>query len=75
MNEGYNPPDINGYIQSLEEILNSMTSNSMREHRRIAIAKENLRNIRRQSKKLQSDYKELQERVIQLEEASSKKRK
>lgn len=74
MNEGHSPPDMNSYIQALEEALSSIKPSTMKDHRRIAIAKENLRNIRSQHRKLQAEHKELQERVVQLEETSKKRR-
>ena len=73
LKEGHNPPNMNSYIQALEEVLSSLTPSTMRDQNRIAVAKENLRNIRSQHRKLQQEYQSLQERVVQLEESSKKR--
>lgn len=74
LNEGQVAPDMNSYIQALEEALSSLAPNSMRDRRRIAIAKENLRNIKSQHRKLQMAHQELQERILQLEETQIKEK-
>lgn len=73
LKEGHSPPDMNSYIQALEEALSSLCPASMRDGRRIAIAKENLKNIKSQHRKLQTQHQELQERILQLEESSKKR--
>lgn len=71
----FHEPSMNSYIQSLKEQLENMEAKTMREARRIEIAKENLMGIRRHSKRLQeqiglleSTKKELEEKLTMLEE-------
>ena len=56
------------YIQSIEEVLNLMAPISQRDNRRLEIAKENLKNIRKHNRKMQQKIISLEERLKLLEE-------
>ena len=69
LNEGMNnSPDVMSYIQSIEEVLNLMAPISQRDNRRLEIAKENLKNIRKHNRKMQQKIISLEERLKLLEE-------
>ena len=59
--------DTFSYIQSLEEALNNITTN-ISGQRRLKVAKEHLRNIRREVRKLNKKVVMLEEQVKVLEE-------
>ena len=61
-------PGLMSYIQSLEEIVYSIRASSKSESRRLEIAKEQLRNIRRHSRRLAEKVQALEERIYTLEE-------
>lgn len=63
LNEGHNPPSLSSYIQSLEETLDSLRPSSQSDLRRLEVAKENLRNIRRFCRRLENRNKELEEQL------------
>ena len=67
MGEAVELPDTFSYIQSLEEALNNITTN-VSGGRRLKIAKEHLRNIRREVRKLNKKVTMLEEQVKVLEE-------
>ena len=68
MGEALESPDTFSYIQSLEESLNSITTN-VSGRRRLQVAKEHLRNIRREVRKLNKKVVMLEEQVKVLEES------
>lgn len=70
LSEGHAPPDMNAYIQSVEEILNAFTPRTATDSRRLSIARENLRNLRRYGRRLQQENSEMRERLSVLEENS-----
>ena len=53
LGEGRNPPSIRSYIQSLSEILSSFNPKTQTEKRRVEIALEHVREIKRHSRKLE----------------------
>ena len=63
LNEGHNPPDAMMYIQAISEALSGIRGTSQTESRRIAIAKESLRSLRRETRKLQEQNVALQEQL------------
>jgi hypothetical protein len=70
INEGKPPdPDINAYVQSLEEIINSIVPRSHMDMRRLSLARENIKNIRRHGKRLQQENSTLKEKLRVLEES------
>ena len=75
----FTEPSLKSYIQSLEEIVSKIESKSMTESRRLEIMKEQIRGIRRQSRRLEEKYsllesqnKELREQILVLEETKNK---
>ena len=67
LGEAVERPDTFSYIQSLEEALSNITTN-VSGQRRLKIAKEHLRNIRREVRKLNKKVVMLEEQVKVLEE-------
>ena len=67
LEEGYSP-SLASYIQSLKEIVFSLTPRSKTEARRIEIAKSHLKEIRLHVRRLQEKNNELEERLKILEE-------
>ena len=65
--EAVEEPDTFSYIQSLEEVLNNINTN-VSGQRRLKIAKEHLRNIRREVRRLNKKVTMLEEQVKILEE-------
>ena len=60
--------DIHGYIQALSETLNSISPRSQTEQRRMAVAKQHIKEIKKHTRKLQEKVAILEERVTLLEE-------
>ena len=69
--EAYEKPEPFSYIQSLEEILNNITTN-VGGKRRLQVAKEHLRNIRRSFRNLNNKVTTLKEQIKVLEESKEK---
>ena len=69
--EAYEKPEPFSYIQSLEEILNNITTN-VGGKRRLQVAKEHLRNIRRTFRNLNKKVVALEEQIKVLEESKEK---
>ena len=63
-------PDLQSYIQSLGEILDSIRPSSMRETRRIQIARKHLTEIKRTARQLQERVSLLEEQISVLEESN-----
>jgi len=63
------PPSIASYIQSISEVLQAITPRSRRDERRIEIARESLKEVRRHSRRLQERVTLLEEQVQVLEES------
>jgi len=68
LGERLDTPSLMSYIQSLEEIVYALKPSSKSEHRRIEIAKEHVRNVKRHSKRLMEKVTTLEERLSILEE-------
>jgi len=76
LSEGnFTEPSLKGYIQALEESLCKLQGKSMSESRRIEIAKEQLKGVRRQVRRLEeqkalleTQNRELNEKLSILEE-------
>jgi len=58
--EGHNPPSVRSYVQSLSEILRNLNPKTQVEKRRVEIALEHVREIKRHTRKLE-------EKVLMLE--------
>ena len=65
-------PDINSYIQTLGEILDNFKPKGVFEKRRLDVAREQLREIRRHTRRMQSQIHVLEEQVSILEENKDK---
>ena len=68
LDEGSTRVDIHGYIQALSETLDSISPRSQTEQRRMAVAKQHLKEIKKHTRKLQEKVAILEERVTLLEE-------
>jgi polyhydroxyalkanoate synthesis regulator phasin len=68
LGEGYDPPTVDSYIQSLEESLNSIKSRSVKENNKIKIARQHLKEIKRSVRRLNERVNVLEEQVKVLEE-------
>ena len=68
LGEGHNPPSMHSYVQSLSEILKAINPRSQTEKRRIEIALEHVRGIKRHTKKLEEKVLMLEDKLKVLEE-------
>jgi len=66
--EGHNPPSVRSYVQSLSEILRNLNPKSQTEKRRVEIAMEHVREIKRHTRKLEERVMMLEEKLKVLEE-------
>ena len=62
-------PSLASYLQSISEVLDSVTPRSQRDGRRIEMAKSSLREVRRHTRRLQERVTLLEEQVQVLEES------
>jgi hypothetical protein len=62
-------PSLVSYIQSVSEVLQSITPRTRRDERRIEVAKANLIEVRRHTRRLQERVNVLEEQVQVLEES------
>lgn len=63
-------PSVLSRIQSVEETLHNILPRSQSDSRRLEMAKENVRNIRKHFKRLQKENERLQEQIAVLEETN-----
>ena len=68
LDEGKEAPSLASYIQSLREIVYSLSPRSKTEGRRIEIAKSHLREIKLYTRRLEEENKHLHEKLSLLEE-------
>ena len=68
LGEGHNPPSVRSYIQSLTETLKALRPKSQTERRRVEIALEHVREIKRHTRKLEERVVMLAEKLQVLEE-------
>jgi|TARA_R110000851_G_scaffold41151_1_gene103553 hypothetical protein len=61
-------PSVASYIQSISEVLESITARSRTDERRIEVAKANLLEVRRRTRRLTERVSVLEEQVKILEE-------
>jgi|TARA_Y100001951_G_C11089105_1_gene155690 hypothetical protein len=69
VNEAIEERTIFTYIQGLDEIISNFKPRTMTEKRRLALARQNLREVRRYAKKMQNEVVVLQEKLNILEES------
>ena len=67
MGEGKSP-SVASYIQSISEVLGSITPRTRTDERRIEVARANLKEVRRHMRRLQEQVTVLEEQVQVLEE-------
>ena len=72
MSEGFDPPTIKSYIQSLEESLNSFKPRTIKEKNTLGIAKQHLKEIKRQARRMEAKINILEEELKVLEESKEK---
>ena len=68
INENVEERTIFTYIQGLEEVISNFKPRTMTEKRRLALAKQNLREVKRFARKMQNEVQMLHEKLSILEE-------
>jgi len=68
VNENLEERTIFTYIQGLDEIISNFKPKTMTEKRRLALARQNLREVKRYARKMQNEVTVLQEKLNILEE-------
>tara|TARA_B100000676_G_scaffold217319_1_gene214055 strand:- start:1891 stop:2136 length:246 start_codon:yes stop_codon:yes gene_type:complete len=63
LNEGQNAPSLASYIQSLQEIIFSLSPRTQTERRRVEMAKNHLREVKRHVRKLEEKVQMLEEQI------------
>ena len=71
VNEG-SQPGVHSYIQSIEETLSNLSPKTKFDARRIEVAKKHLREVRRQTRRLEESVVNLEDKLKLLEESSEK---
>ena len=69
LNESLDEKTIFTYIQGLEEIISNLKPRTMTEKRRMSLAKQHLREVKRSARKMQSEMVVLEERLNILQES------
>lgn len=68
LQEGITEKTIFTYIQGLQEVINNLQPKTVKEKNRLTLAKQHLREIRRQARRMLNENAELQEKLTLLEE-------
>ena len=69
LNEGLDEKGIFTYIQGLQEIIANIKPRTMTEERRLALAVDNLREVKRYARKMHNEMMVLHEKLNVLEES------
>ncbi len=69
LGESHDSPSISSYLQSLKEVLTNLRPSTQTDKRRLEIANNHLREVRRRVRKLQENHDMLEERLKILEES------
>ena len=69
LNENLNEKTIFTYIQGLEEIISNLKPRTMIEKRRMSLARQHLREVKREARKMQNEMSILEERLNIIEES------
>ena len=69
LNESLDDKTIFTYIQGLEEIISNLKPRTMTEKRRMSLAKQHLREVKRVARRMQNEMSVLEERLNILEES------
>jgi hypothetical protein len=70
LNESIDEKSIFTYIQGLQEIISNLKPRTLTEKRRMQLAKQHLREVKRFARKMQNDMGILQEKLNILEEST-----
>ena len=73
LNESLDEKSIFTYIQGLEEIISNLKPRSMTEKRRMSLANQHLREVKRYARRMHNDITILEEKLNILEESSGDK--
>mgnify|MGYP003118174266 CR=1 FL=1 len=68
LGEGFEDRNIFTYLQGIQEIVATINPKSIKEERRLALAKQHLKEARRSARQMQNELQILQERLTILEE-------
>ncbi len=68
LEEGVDEKTIFTFIQGLQEVLSNLKPRSISEERRLQLAKQHLKEIRRSARRMQNEVSVLQEKLSILEE-------
>ena len=71
LNESLDERTIFTYIQGLQEIISNLNPRTMTEKRRLSLANQHLREVKRYARRMQNDMNLLQEKLSILEENQS----
>ncbi len=69
LNESLEEKNIFTFLEGLQEFVSNMKPRSIKEERRLQLAKEHLREVRRSARKMQNELQILEERLTVLEES------
>ena len=69
LNESLDEKTIFTYIQGLEEIISNLNPRTITEKRRMSLAKQHVREVKRYARRLQNENQVLQEKLNILEES------
>jgi RNA-splicing ligase RtcB len=69
LNEDLEEKSIFAYIQGLQEIISNLKPKTLTEKRRLTLAKQQLREVRKYARRMQNDITVLQEKLNILEES------
>tara|TARA_Y100001951_G_scaffold74885_1_gene61848 strand:+ start:151 stop:408 length:258 start_codon:yes stop_codon:yes gene_type:complete len=69
LGESLDDRNIFTYLQGLQEIISNIKPKSMTEERRLALAKQHLKEARRSARRMQNELQVLEERLNILEES------
>lgn len=72
LNESADDKNIFTYIQGLQEIISNLKPKTIAEKRRLQLAKQHLREVKRFARRMENDIGVLQEKVNILEESTGK---
>jgi len=72
LGESFDPPTIKTYVQSLEELLNSLSPKTIKERNKVQIAKQHVKEIKRRARRMEERLKILEEQITVLEEKKEK---
>ena len=69
LNENLEEKTIFTYIQGLEEIISNLKPRTMTEKRRMSLAKQHVREVKRYARRMQNEMQLLEEKITVIEES------